>query len=932
LERDFDSAFKTYHSPHETSYVLPSWLPNGLDDLNRPCIIGQVSLDGYYSSVKFLRAFLEALHDAKPFPEARLERDFPPSFVLDFLKQSHSQTVEWGLSGLFRILKYYTVALSAAYLDQDVPPPPVKGVRMNPFSGRARRALDLLLLKKKPCCDVFFNTILQGLKRGCHPAPDSFEGATRVDHIVSLTKNCVTDGIEDLGEYVDRILESLPILKNLEITDASPSATFESSRKRGGGRGFLLEEISRKLDSGGLVRMYESSPGVVVSEYATHGLEHWYLEDRVDALASELLERSRSWSGDHTWGGSLCRVAAIMEPLKVRLITAGDSWGQYIASNLQRNLWRWMQTIPAFRLTGRSMEGGDLADLSFLTDLIVPGAWTYWVSGDYKAATDNLNMDVSRMILDKILKKMDPNLYLSGFPSICRAILLEQMIVTTLPKGFVTGEIPVLNTQIKGFPLTFESEGRTLSLVDWGALSERYPSISKELYGLPTYFDPLRDSSKQGLQLYFLQTNGQLMGSVLSFPILCIANLACYWKALEDRLTYERKIAVSELPVLVNGDDILFRSDKKLYMIWKKQVDRVGFKLSVGKNYFSRKYCMVNSQMRVVQHDPSGNIRGYRDVSFLNIGLLTGQAKVTGRSSDTPKTLDGFYNKCLASARDRVRIHRRFLYYNKELIAKESRNGLFNLFLRPVFGGLGFDLDPIVRREEGWFMTPFQERLSEFLYRHFCESRPLSEREHRWLATKIDLEKDVWKYFPGQRKRSETLCFVGYYGPVLPEYDLFESPIRAAPLMDSLDSGDRDEVTPGFTSFPRSLWKKFLGSEVIYWKQGLITISQVLYACSRWFIKRTVPKDNKLDVVGKFEKTFSANNNAKESTIEKDFDTQSSPKTDPEGSGAKAECQTSSSIQVGSLEGDTGSEVPKSGGCRRNHSFRVVYGGIDSRL
>jgi len=59
------------------------------------------------------------------------------------------------------------------------------------------------------------------------------------------------------------------------------------------------------------------------------------------------------------------------------------------------------------------------------------------------------------------------------------------------------------------------------------------------------------------------QTNGQLMGSVLSFPYLCAANLICFMRAV-TRVCGLRNLpvpSVKDLPVLINGDDILFISD-----------------------------------------------------------------------------------------------------------------------------------------------------------------------------------------------------------------------------------------------------------------------------------------------------------------------------------------------------------------------------------
>jgi len=79
------------------------------------------------------------------------------------------------------------------------------------------------------------------------------------------------------------------------------------------------------------------------------------------------------------------------------------------------------------------------------------------------------------------------------------------------------------------------------------------------------------------------------MGSVLSFPLLCAANFICFAKAVRIRCL-ELDVpcpSYKELPVIINGDDILFISDTRLFEIWRDEIDKVGFVLSPGKNLTS---------------------------------------------------------------------------------------------------------------------------------------------------------------------------------------------------------------------------------------------------------------------------------------------------------------------------------------------------------
>lgn len=86
-----------------------------------------------------------------------------------------------------------------------------------------------------------------------------------------------------------------------------------------------------------------------------------------------------------------------------------------------------------------------------------------------------------------------------------------------------------------------------------------------------------------------VQTNGQLMGSLLSFPILCIANAATYGSAIKCE-------KLSELPALINGDDISFEDCMRTINIWKRKALQMGLEPSLGKNFLSDKWFTINSQ------------------------------------------------------------------------------------------------------------------------------------------------------------------------------------------------------------------------------------------------------------------------------------------------------------------------------------------------
>jgi hypothetical protein len=272
------------------------------------------------------------------------------------------------------------------------------------------------------------------------------------------------------------------------------------------------------------------------------------------------------------------------------------------------------------------------------------------VSGDYSAATDGLNLWYTKGAFEESLNRSG----LSGTDqSLLRSVLYEQTI---------------------------------------------------------SYPDEMVKKSK-GLLSPFLQRNGQLMGSTLSFPILCTINLVCYWKALE-RYT-GRTLKPDTLPVLVNGDDILFRADERLYALWNEEIAKVGFTLSLGKNYVHPRILTVNSQTYLFEKD-----RTFEHLSYLNTGLLTGQSKLTGRSNAKNAPVWALYNEIIPNAVRPGRAHRRFLHYNKDLVSHSNNRGEFNLFLPVSRGGMGFTLTRDVKLK----ITSFQRRWASFMEKEVRES------------------------------------------------------------------------------------------------------------------------------------------------------------------------------------------------------------------
>jgi len=80
---------------------------------------------------------------------------------------------------------------------------------------------------------------------------------------------------------------------------------------------------------------------------------------------------------------------------------------------------------------------------------------------------------------------------------------------------------------------------------------------------------------------------GQMMGSQLSFPLLCVVNYLAFRFATMDK----------KIPVKINGDDIVFRSKPSVAERWMNSVSHAGLKLSRGKTLVDCSVFTLNSTL-----------------------------------------------------------------------------------------------------------------------------------------------------------------------------------------------------------------------------------------------------------------------------------------------------------------------------------------------
>jgi len=404
-----------------------------------------------------------------------------------------------------------------------------------------------------------------------------------------------------------------------------------------------------------LLSMYEDGPGEVRSIYGQTVLtQKEILKHAKDfLLASTQNERiSLGWKSAPIAGICEAKVCPVLEPLKCRLITKGSGLPYAAAAPAQKQMWHQIVSIPACALVGETLNASHLARVAEQGDALGAGL-DWWASGDYSAATDGLSAEISRLCFDQWLARA----------------------------GATPDEERVWRAVIGNHHISYPAE---------------FASVTPEL-------SP------------FLQSNGQLMGSPLSFPILCAINLVSYWHSLECYLG--RKVDLTELPVLINGDDIVFRTNPRHYEEWQRWIHICGFTLSPGKNYLSKDFVTLNSEFFLWKKQVRGNGFKLIQIPSLNTGLLLehaqGPLKVPQRPCNQEQPIHHKINRAIEESCSPGRTQRRVRHYFRRQISRLTGNGEFSLTAALELGGVGLSSTGLASGDA--YYTSFQRKLASHL-------------------------------------------------------------------------------------------------------------------------------------------------------------------------------------------------------------------------
>jgi hypothetical protein len=562
-----------------------------------------------------------------------------------------------------KVAKYKLAAFFAYHTDQPLPPSPCPVVKDSPgqlAGGRLGRFLQLQMSTLKGLERLSLLASLKQAKKGMPrvtkrtlkqeeekfrvvmttPSEPPQKPKSTVE--VTTPKGVRWSEVEDektpeslsqteieieLDRTVDELFKGVSFTtdERLRAVFPSTSANYIRTRSRGGAVGAILEHptLLSGLRVAGGYGTVEEQPG-----------ERKRVEEEEEHISnSEWIrkpgESTPAYRDAHqTFWLRLLKLAsredpivepvALAEPLKVRIITKGPPFTQTLLEALRRKMHDTLRDHPAFKLIG------EMVTEKYLLDRLGRelGSDQEFLSGDYRAATDNLFSWVSNRIANRIADRL--KLYEVERRKFQEA-LTGHLIEVTDP---VTGE-----TELKR------------------------------------------------------QQRGQLMGSNVSFPVLCIAVATVARCACE--YSEKRKLTLKQAPIMINGDDNATKCRPEGLKYWRTMGRCMGLEESVGKSYFSRRFVEINSTifhydrkstrgfLEPIQPDGRRPFRQqpFEQVRYVNMGLLTGQKRSGGAVSLRDKRnpgddLGARYRKLLELAPPTVteKLHRAFIFHHSELL------------------------------------------------------------------------------------------------------------------------------------------------------------------------------------------------------------------------------------------------------------------------
>jgi len=253
-----------------------------------------------------------------------------------------------------------------------------------------------------------------------------------------------------------------------------------------------------------------------------------------------------------------------------------------------------------------------------------------------------------------------------------------------------------------------------------------------------------------------VQETGQSMGSIASFPILCIANAALTRWAIE--VTEEKRKRLDQCNMAINGDDIAARSEMNLYHYWRQITSFGGLNESIGKTFVSREFVNINSTNYLYEQEshpitcqkPDGTSIErecpFREVPYFNLGLVFGLKRSNGPASlndeaDPRQNMGTRFRQMLKLCPDQIKAqaYNMAISHHRHILEKTR----VPWFMPEWIGGLGL---PITEDHQP---SELDLRLGRRILLNWKKKQPIqmTHPETPWYTRKIAerlLPKPVW--------------------------------------------------------------------------------------------------------------------------------------------------------------------------------------------
>jgi hypothetical protein len=473
------------------------------------------------------------------------------------------------------------------------------------IGGRAHRWLRYMLLNLDATFRIQFATAILYSKKGM-PRPrksvvnksrtKTFEKLTTVPiasrsfELISPIDNWadITDGkVEDLlsrPTFKDKFRRTCKAVLNgrqFNVDDfvkpqvPSVSANYSHTRTDAGTIGVILEhpDLLKGLKGKQLRVIQQYTRGGMIPEVITDDLVDAYYTLYHRMLNAGLLE------------ASTVLLVGLPEALKVRVISKGPPLTYAVLKPYQKFYHSVMRQLPQFAFIGEPVSELKLNEVLGREPKIDRGR--KFCSIDYDDATNNIFIWASIDCVDALCDELNVS------PEIRH-----------LHHKSMTGHLIVDpdNKFIKDF---FKR------------------SSIRDVYEIYKYISTNEPENLDKLNLALkMQKRAQLMGSIMSFIILCLINLTVVWWATE--VDHDREFRLQDLKCTINGDDAVARWTTRGRDAWRQIASFVGLVPSQGKVYFDAYYLNINSTSFI--YYPNG-YEGYFQ-SGENINIFSGAKRM----------------------------------------------------------------------------------------------------------------------------------------------------------------------------------------------------------------------------------------------------------------------------------------------------------------